>query len=287
MKKKKSIIITVIAAVLLVVLFVTLVMIPAIKKGEINAAKKDLYKNYYTFPESGVITAVNGFGSTKENTLIYVKSAERSTADCVEVDVVFDDEGVPYIAKKKKDIDSSTMPLEYLISRFSDEQALETDETKIRRHHINIHIVDADNISVIEELAVKYNMTDYVFLTGVNKNQSVYVSSKLNIIGFYLDYDLDKTKINDRNYIDEVFNDITTSGAMGINTSVDGFGEKLKEVLNENWLKVSLKDVNDELDMCKALKFSPNQIITDNPELLRNILYEWNANAPASDIITP
>ena len=60
---------------------------------------------------------------------------------------------------------------------------------------------------------------------------------------------------------------------------------KAKAVFKENWLKISFYDVETELEIIEALAFSPNQIITENPEAVYSILTEWNAKAPSSDII--
>ena len=75
------------------------------------------------------------------------------------------------------------------------------------------------------------------------------------------------------------------SGAVGINCKADSFSQLMMNMFKENWLKISFYDVETEMEIIKALEFSPNQIITKKPDTVRSILAEWNRNAPSSDII--
>ena len=117
MKKfnKKHLLIAVSCLVVLAVMaaFTALIAVPSIKNAAIKSAKESLFENYYTYPESGMITAANGFKNNKKNSLLFVKSALEYDADCIEVDVCFDENGVAYIAENADEIDENTMPFEY------------------------------------------------------------------------------------------------------------------------------------------------------------------------------
>lgn len=259
--------------------FVALVAVPSVKRTAIKVAKEDLYENMYSFPEGAVITAKNGFGDNKTNSLLYVKSALQNGADCIEVDLCFSEDGTPYIASQSDEIGTSTMPLEYLVSYISD--AVKSTQ---RQYKINLHLTDASNIGLVSEIISRYDMTDNCFFTGVNINQASYIRKNSNV-SFYVDYKLDKTKSNDPEYISQIVNEISMSGAIGINCKADAFSELMMNMFKENWLKISFYNVETELEIIKALAFSPNQIITDNPQAVSSILLEWNKNAPSSDII--
>ncbi len=260
--------------------FVALVAVPSVKRTTLKIAKNDLFENYYSFPESGIITAKNGFGDNNENSLLYVKAAIQNDADCVEVDVCFDKSGVPFVVSSAEEIDKSSMPLEYLISYISEE--INSDNQ--RKHSINLHLTDASNIEEAGRIIEHYKMEDYCFFTGVNINQASYIRQHCNI-AFYLDYEIDKSKSHDPEYAALVMSEVSGSGAIGINCSAKSFSEELTNAFKENWLKISFYDVETELEIIKALMFSPNQIITGDPQTVRSILTEWNANAPSSDII--
>ncbi|MBP3329512.1 MAG: hypothetical protein J6L89_01635 [Clostridia bacterium] len=284
MKKftKKHLRIAVSCLVVLAVMsaFTALIAVPSVKNAVIKSAKESLFENYYSFPEGALITAANGFKENNKNTLLYVKTAVGSDADGIEVDVCFSEDGTPYVAESAEDIGSNTMPVEYLVSYLSEEAA----NDNIRRHYINFHLQDAANLEELSKIITDYQMEEYCFFTGVNANQAKYVRTSSSI-GFYLDYEIDKSKINNPEYCSLVVNEVSQSGAIGINCDYDNFSDILSIMLKENWLKISFTGVENELDAIKALQYSPNQIIASNPEQVRSILIEWNANAPSSDII--
>lgn len=259
--------------------FVALVAVPSVKRTAVKVAKEDLFENLYSFPEGAVITAKNGFGDNKDNSLLYVKSALQNSADCIEVDLCFDEDGTPYIASQDDEITANTMPLEYLVSYIAD-----AVKSTGRQYHINLHLTDASNIQLAGEIISRYEMEDHCFFTGININQASYIRKNCNI-SFYIDYDIDKSKSSDPEYASRIINELSMSGAVGINCKADAFSELMMNMLKENWLKISFYDVETELEIIEALRFSPNQIITEKPQAVRSILTEWNANAPSSDII--
>lgn len=260
--------------------FTALIAVPSVKRTAIKIAKNDLFENYYSFPEGGIITAKNGFAENKENSLLFIRAAFQNNADCIEIDLCFDDKGKPFVAESADKIDNNTMPLEYLISFISEEINISSGQ----KRSINIHLEDASGIKEVTEIIERYEMEEFCFFTGVSINQASFIRENTSI-PFYLDYEINKSKAENADYVAKVANDISASGAIGINCSADGFSEILKNMLKENWLKISFYDVETEMEIIKALEFSPNQIITGNPELVRSILTEWNAKAPSSDII--
>ena len=172
------------------------------------------------------------------------------------------------------------MPFEYLISFISEE----INASSTKKRSVNIHLEDASEIKKVTEIIERYEMEEFCFFTGVSMNQASFIRENSSV-PFYLDYEIEKSKANNAEYAAQVTNDISASGAIGINCSADGFSDLLKNMLKESWLKISFYDVETEMEIIKALAFSPNQIITNNPELVLSILTEWNANAPSSDII--
>ncbi len=259
--------------------FTALVAIPSVRNYTIKSAKKELFQTSYSFPESGIITAENGAGNNKKNSLLYVKSALQNGADCVEVDLCFDENGVPFIAEGAEKITSESMPLEYLVSYVSEES-----DSSQKEYQINLRLRDAANLPAVQEIVSRYHMDDYCFFTGVNINQAPYVRSNCTI-PYYLDYEIDQSKSDNPEYATQVVDEISHSGAIGINCTSDRFSEMMSVMFKENWLKISFYDIETELEILKALKFSPNNIVTNNPQTVLSLLIEWNANAPSSDII--
>ena len=260
--------------------FTALVAVPSVKKLAIKTAKNDLYESYYSFPESGIITTKNGFAGNDRNSLLYVRAAVQNNADCIEIDLCFDEEGNPFVAESADKISESTMPFEYLVSLISEE----INASSQRKHSLNIHLEDASDIRKVTEIIKRYNMEELCFFTGVSINKASYIRQNSSI-PFYLDYEIDKSKAENPEYAASIVNEVSSSGGIGINCTADSFSSTLMNLFKESWLKISFYDVETELEIIEALQFSPNQIITSNPKLVRSILTEWNANAPSSDII--
>lgn len=279
-KKHLMYALSILVSVAILASFVVLIAVPSVKRTAVKIAKNDLYENYYSFPEGGIITTKNGFAENKENSLLYVRAAFQNNADCIEIDLCFDDNGKPFVAESADKIDEKTMPFEYLVSFISEEFNASSE----RKRSINIHLEDASEIKEVSDIIDRYEMGDFCFFTGISINQASYIRHNTSI-PFYLDYEIDKSKSENAEYAANIVNDVSSSGAIGINCKADGFSQILKSMLKESWLKISFYDVETELDIIKALEFSPNQIITGDPQLVRSILTEWNANAPSSDII--
>ena len=269
----------ILVSVAILAAFTALIAVPSVKRAAVKIAKNNLYETQYSFPEGAVITAKNGLANNEKNSLIYVRAALQKDVDCFEIDLCFDEKGKPFVAENADKITDNSMPFEYLISFISEE----INASAQQKHFINIHLEDASEIGEVTEIITRYEMDDFCFFTGVNVNQASYIRQNSSI-PFYLDYEIDKSKADDPDYAISVVNAISNSGAMGINCSADNFSNTLASMIKESWLKISFYDVETELEIIDALKFSPNQIITRDPQLVRSILTEWNAKAPSSDL---
>ena len=278
-KKHIAVLVSSVVVILVLASFTALIAVPSMKNEIINNSKEELFKLEYKYPESGLITASNGLDKSDKNSLIYINKAFSKGAECIEVDVAFSNDGTPYVAESTDKIDENTMPLEYLFSILSEDE--DDDNNK---HYLNMRLRGVTDLKKIDELAKSYDMTDYCFYTGVGVNQASFVRMNSEI-KFYVDYELKAGKINDPRYAAEVMNEITKAGGIGINCSFDTFSTVFESIFKENWLKISFYGADDDLDIIKALKYAPNQIITNNPQAVRQILNEWSLNAPSSDIV--
>lgn len=264
--KKKRIIIIICAAVVLVSLIVPLSVAFSNKSME-----KKLYNSYYTLPEDFIIEAKNGCLGQKENSLEFIKTAYQSGANCVELDLTFDPNGVPYIQRSQYKINEEALSLEEVLNLISGGNA------SYKNCFIDLNINSTDNLPILEELCKKYAVEDRVFLSGVNLNQAQYVKSMTNL-PYYLTIELKNSENND--YLSKVFNDVSNSGALGIICDYKNLSQQLHDILFENWLKISFDNINTKKQCVNALKASPNIIKTDKPYLVHEIAQKWQAQAP-------
>lgn len=269
---KKKLVIVVLSSVILVAISLT-IGIPAFKKMRTNQIRDELFSTHYSLNEDSFVVFENGSYDTEKNSLAYIKETLENIPECLEVDVVFSKDLVPYVSNNFEAIDESTVPLEYLFQLISSK----TDYSTVK---IALNLVQANNLKEIDNLAEKYNILERVFFTGITKNQADYINSQQSQIFFVLDYELDKNKINDLEYIASAFSEISETGAKGVNLRFDNVSKELSTMLKENWMMLSIYGMKTDYDFYKSLSLSPNIIFTDKPIETRIMINRWRANAP-------
>ena len=247
------------------------VLIPVITFVCRNVQEKNLYSSYYNLDENFIIEAENGSYNQKENSIEFIKTAINRGANCVELDLSFDLKGVPYICDNLEEINENTLSLETILKYFSENP----DYNNI---YIDLHLEDiSTDLSAVDKLAEKYGLSDKIFLTNINTNQALFISTKSKL-DFYLDYELEKKSNID--YINRVFNDISASCATGIVCEYDDITEDMLNTLKENWIKISFEEVNSNYEIIESLTFSPCRIKTEYPHKVYEIVENWKNNAP-------
>lgn len=247
------------------------VLIPVIIFVCRNVQEKNLYSSYYNLDENFIIEAENGSYNQKENSIEFVKTAINRGANCVELDLSFDFNGIPYLCDDTEDINEKTLLLESVLKYLS-----ETPE--YNNIYIDLHLEDITaDITVVDKLAEKYDFTDRIFLTNINLNQALFINNQSDL-EFYLDYEI--IRKSDIEYINRVFNDISTSCATGIVCEYDDITEDMLNTLKENWIKISFEEVNSNYEIIESLTFSPCRIKTEYPHKVYEIVENWKNNAP-------
>lgn len=235
-----------------------------------SSNEKELYSTYYSLDEDFIIEAANGSMNQEKNTVEFIKTAFNSGANCVELDLTFDPSGVPYIESDPYNIKDGTLKLEQVMLMMK-------NEAPYKHCFIDLKVNGTENLSLIDELCEKYEMTDRVFYSGINLNQSSLVR-ELSSVPFYLTMEIHKSENND--YLTEAFNDISNSGAIGVECELDDMSPLFSDILKENWIKISFENVNSKNDCVKALLMSPGRIKTDKPYEVLEIVQNWQNNAP-------
>ena len=268
MKMKNKNIIKIVIPLIVMIIAISIPVIFFINK---SVKENNLYSSYYTLDENFIIEAENGSYNQKENSIEFIKTAINAGANCVELDLSFDLKGVPYICDNLEEINENTISLEIILKYFSENP----DYNNI---YIDLHLEDiSTDLSAVDKLAEKYGLSDKIFLTNINTNQALFISTKSKL-DFYLDYELEKKSNID--YINRVFNDISVSCATGIICEYDDISKDMLNTLKENWVKISFEDVNNDNEIINVLSYSPSRIKTQYPHKVYEIVQNWKTNAP-------
>lgn len=235
-----------------------------------KAIEKKLYSSVYSLSDNFLIEAENGCANQDKNSIEYIKTAISLGANCIEVDLSFDKSGYAFLAPSNNKINSKTLSLDSLLKYLS-------ENTQFDNINVDLHIRSADNLKLVDELCQKYNMTQRVFFTGINLNQAFYVKSQSSV-AFYVSIDLKKD--NSKQYLNKIFNDISSCSAKGILCDAQEMTKELSVLLEENWIDVMFVDVDTHSKYIKALTLSPRCIRTSKPYELLEIVQNWQNNAP-------
>lgn len=223
--------------------------------------KMKKYKNTeIKLPEGFTITAHTGCMDTKENSLESIKAGVENGADIVEFDLYFTKDGEPVLshnAPKGKEV-TLEEAFEYV--------------SQIENIKVNVDVKTVDALEKVYPLAIKYNVADRIFYTGVKDEFVEAVKKDSPEIEYYLNVGVEKSKKTDEKYLLSIVEKVKNSGAVGINFNYKSASKELVDIFHENGLLVSIWTVNNEYNMYKILKLAPDNITTRKPDKLSKII---------------
>ena len=220
---------------------------------------KSLAKNPIYVPPGFTITAHTGCMKTVSNSVASMRTGVGYGADIVEFDVqVYNGEPVMSHNTPKGGEPSIKEAFDFLSGR-------ETIKA-------NVDLKTSEDISKIYEYAKNYNVENRIFFTGLDDVDIANVKEQCPGIPYYLNVSVDKSKKDDDEYIKGIVSKAKTFGAIGINVECRYASEKLTRTAQENGLLVSYWGADTEYKLYKTIQFSPDNITTKDPKLLKEIL---------------
>ena len=202
------------------------------------------------------ITAHSGCNNKEPNSIESLEEGYKSGAKILEIDLYFDNKGVPYISHGE--LKGGEIKLEEAFKFLANNPDVKG----------NIDIKKVDNMPAVFHLISLYNLSDRVFFTGVEEKFVEAVKYGCPGIPYYLNYKPKYLKINSQEYINQLVNIIKKAGAIGINMSHYYLSEKLVKTFHEEGLFVSVWTVNNKYFMHRAIYYGPDNITTKKPSKL-------------------
>lgn len=255
MKKTIKLIIGAAAIVAVATIVVLVVLFMNEKK------QTEFYKSQpLNLPENFTYTAHTGCCGTSDNSLESIKVGVEHSASIVEFDLYFDSENIPVLSHDKPV--GGEVTLDEAFKLVSTYEAL----------MVNVDVKDFKELSVVWELAKKYNIEKRIFFTGVESENVEIVKTECPDVPYYLNVDVKKAGSHTPEYLNELIKTIKDNGAVGINFNKDSASKELVDAFHKNDLLVSIWTVSEEKDMYKILYFAPDNITTRNPDVLKELL---------------
>lgn len=211
-------------------------------------------------PEDFTMTAHTGCMGEKDNSLEAMQAAADAGAQIVEFDLNFDSNGVPVLSHDEPTGDEVTL-----------EQAFDF-LSKNPQLLANVDAKSTANLSEVQRLAKEHDVLQQLFFTGIEEKDVVAVNKQCPDIPYYLNVDVDKSRINDSDYLEELSMKIIFSKAVGINMHKRAATKELCSFFHSRGILVSVYTVDGKYELYRVLTAGPDNITTRRPDRLSQIL---------------
>ncbi len=201
-------------------------------------------------PKDFTVTAHTGCEGAKDNSLDAITLGYGCGADIVEFDLNFTAEGVPVLSHNEPK--GNEVTLEEAFSLIAGYKGLQ----------VNVDVKNPLDLKTVKALAEKHGILDRIFFTGIDAQWSKIVREQTPDITYYLNTAIDKNRINEKEYIDELISTLRETGAVGLNIHYESCSRLMVELLHAEGLKVSVWTVNKKSAMRKVLPFGCDNITT-------------------------
>ncbi len=212
------------------------------------------------FSRDFTITAHTGCENTPDNSIESVEKAFDSGADIFEIDIRFDEKGVPVLSHDAPK--GGEVKLDEVFCKMAEKKDI----------LCNLDIKATDDLKAILICAKKHNVLDRIFYTGITETFVESVKKETPEISYYLNTDVASPENQSSEYISSLIDTVRKNGAVGLNCYFGNVTENLIEAFHENGLLVSVWTVNEKKDILKMMEIKPDNITTRKPMLLRSLL---------------
>ncbi len=216
-------------------------------------------------PHNLRIIAQNGYEGNKKNSYVTVKKAHMLGADGIYLDLNFNGDGLPVLAKNQKDAKAENIvTLERVMQFF----------TEYTNSLLCLKVDQVTNLAAVSDLAHKYELTHRIVYFDVDEDLAAFVKSKNPDIDLFVKIDPNPRKINDPDYCYSLIELASNCGAKGISCKASSLNKTLAEIILESGFELALISKGSESDHYRALSFAPDFIITDKPSDLYELIRE-------------
>ena len=213
-----------------------------------------------SLPKDFTVTAHTGVNGTKANSFASLAAALSGTADIIETDLNFTENGTPVLSHDK--------PVGDCVSLFD---AL-SFAAKYPEKRINIDVKSTEHLCLLPKIATDTLTAESIFFTGIESEDVPTVKKDAPAFSYWLNGKPDKGRLKDREYLLSIVNEVKAAGAIGLNIKYTYASKELVRIMHENGLYVSLWTANSTGQMLRSLLTLPDNITTKKPERLRFII---------------
>ena len=211
-------------------------------------------------PQGFTVTAHTGCEGTKDNSLDAITLGYGCGADIVEFDLNFTADGVPVLSHDEPKGNEVTLDEAF---------ALVAGYKGLK---VNVDVKNPLDLTKVKELAGTHGILDRIFFTGIDTQWAEIVKEQTPDIAYFLNTDIDKRRIDEKAYIEELIAAVKHAGAVGLNINYNGCSRLMVDMLHAEGLKVSVWTVNKKSAMRKVLTYGCDNITTRKVEDLMSFV---------------
>lgn len=233
----------------------------------LSGEQKEAFCSETSLPDGFLVVAAADTFDVIKNTDESLISNYKSGSYALELNVSFTDKGVPVLADSYEYITDGSVTLESVFEKFKNKSYL----------NYIINVSDFSDCSLFNALALKYNLTDRIIISGFGIEDFDTVATALYSYPVCVDLGDEVKDLSDVNYCQALIDEIDNYGIHSIRCSIDKVTKEFADTIYENQtLKLIISDVDSDFDMYHALSLNPNGIISKNPHEFYSILVENN-----------
>ncbi len=230
----------------------------AIFLGSFSKLKKNFDPSL--LPEDFTVTGHTGCMGEKDNSIEAMEAAVSAGAQIVEFDLNF--------TENKEPVLSHDSPKE-------NDVTLQEAFDFIEKHPAVLANVDAkstENLAAVQKLGEEHMILNQLFFTGIGEEDVKAVQKDCPKIPYYLNVDVDKKKVSDKDYLEELAMKVILSGAVGINMHKRAVTKELCDFFHQKGILVSVYTVDSEYEIYRVLSAGPDNITSRDPDKIIEIL---------------
>lgn len=229
--------------------------------------QQEKFQTMIELPDNFTLAAsVNSFDTVK-NSLKGAQKNVRSGSYALELNIATDSKGVPYLADGPEYITEASVKLETVFKTFEDQTYL--------RYILDLRSeVDAN---VLIRMAEKYELFGRIMLTGFGYEKLNDYIVRYNNFKLCINLTADTLDYSDYDACVSFLLQCSDQGANAVSCSLEQVTEPFRKAMyRADLLKLVIRDVHSDYEMYHALSLNPHIVITDQPNLLYDMMLSQN-----------
>lgn len=201
--------------------------------------------------ENFKVTAHSGAFETVSNSMESLRYCLQSGADMIEIDLNLNSDGVAVLSHDEPDSSAVTLDEAFaFVAKYVDVQ-------------VNVDIKNIYAVEQVQELGIKYGITDRLFYTGAFEDDFAYIKEHSPLVRSFLNAACDP----DPEKCAQLCDKAVELGAVGLNFNYNDCSEELISAAHERGLLVSIYTINSRQDTLKYLQYDVDYMTTLKPYL--------------------